>query len=362
MMKLVECVPNISEGRDQGVIDAVTAVIEEVEGVRLLDVDPGADTNRTVITFIGPPEGVAEAAFRVVKRAGELIDMRQHKGAHPRHGSTDVCPFVPVRGVTMEECAEVSETADNKVVPADDLEMEARRWATVLAAKSPVALQIAKSAFYAAADLEYDKAFAYMNEAFARLCTTHDAHEGVKAFCDGLDLAESILGIPEATGSQAIQELFPITEDFSFDLFGLTWSITNHTTSLLMGGLMVFLLFWGAINHHCHDVGLGVQDHDTGIIDCAWFLIRPAIGEGGSQAAAEAPARPGEGPRCERVSCRVGLRRQRGDAHRLTAGPVSGSAGDRRVFRSPRQGGGDTGTSVGSARERPYRALAGRNE
>ena len=115
MKKLVECVPNISEGRDQGVIDAVTSVIEEVEGVRLLDVDPGADTNRTVITFIGPPEGVAEAAFRVVKRAGELIDMRHHKGAHPRHGSTDVCPFVPVRGVTMEECVAIARQVGQRI-------------------------------------------------------------------------------------------------------------------------------------------------------------------------------------------------------------------------------------------------------
>ena len=115
MQKLVECVPNISEGRDQGVIDAVTSVIDEVEGVHLLDVDPGADTNRTVITFIGSPEGVAEAAFRVVKRAGELIDMRHHKGAHPRHGSTDVCPFVPVRGVTMEECAAIARQVGERI-------------------------------------------------------------------------------------------------------------------------------------------------------------------------------------------------------------------------------------------------------
>jgi len=115
MKKLVECVPNISEGRDQGVIDAVTAVIEEVEGVSLLDVDPGADTNRTVITFIGEPEPVAEAAFRVVKRAGELIDMRQQKGAHPRHGSTDVCPFVPVRGVSMEECVALARQVGERI-------------------------------------------------------------------------------------------------------------------------------------------------------------------------------------------------------------------------------------------------------
>ncbi len=115
MNKLVECVPNISEGRDQAVIAAVTAVISEVEGVRLLDVDPGRDTNRTVITFIGPPAGVAEAAFRVVKRAGELIDMRHHKGAHPRHGSTDVCPFVPVRGVTMDECVDLAREVGRRI-------------------------------------------------------------------------------------------------------------------------------------------------------------------------------------------------------------------------------------------------------
>jgi len=108
MHQLVECVPNISEGRDRSVIDAVTAVIEEVDGVRLLDVDPGADTNRTVITFIGPPAGVAEAAFQVIAKAAQLIDMTKHTGAHPRHGATDVCPFVPVSGVTMEDCVELA--------------------------------------------------------------------------------------------------------------------------------------------------------------------------------------------------------------------------------------------------------------
>ncbi len=115
MKKLVECVPNISEGRDQAVIDAVTAVIPEVDGVHLLDVDPGADTNRTVITFIGDPTGVAEAAFRVVKRAAELIDMGKHSGAHPRHGATDVCPFVPVRGVTMDECVEIARQVGRRI-------------------------------------------------------------------------------------------------------------------------------------------------------------------------------------------------------------------------------------------------------
>ena len=108
MQKLVECVPNISEGRDPAIIDAVTSVIEQVDGVKLLDVDPGAETNRTVITFIGPPAGVEEAAFLVVQKASQLIDMSQQSGAHPRHGATDVCPFVPVKGVTMEECVEIA--------------------------------------------------------------------------------------------------------------------------------------------------------------------------------------------------------------------------------------------------------------
>ncbi|RKZ18587.1 glutamate formimidoyltransferase [bacterium] len=115
MKKLVECVPNISEGRDQGVIDAVTAVVGEVAGVHLLDVDPGQETNRTVITFIGDPDAVAEAAFRVVRRAAELIDMSRHSGAHPRHGATDVCPFVPVRGVTMAECVEIARAVGRRI-------------------------------------------------------------------------------------------------------------------------------------------------------------------------------------------------------------------------------------------------------
>jgi glutamate formiminotransferase/formiminotetrahydrofolate cyclodeaminase len=115
MKKLVECVPNISEGRDPAVIEAVTSVIEDVPDVHLLDVDPGADTNRTVITFIGPPDGVAEAAFRVVKRASGLIDMTKHSGAHPRHGATDVCPFVPVRGVTMDECVAIAQAVGRRI-------------------------------------------------------------------------------------------------------------------------------------------------------------------------------------------------------------------------------------------------------
>jgi glutamate formiminotransferase/formiminotetrahydrofolate cyclodeaminase len=107
-MKLVECVPNFSEGRDAAVIEQIASEIRSTEDVKLLDVDPGRDTNRTVVTFIGTPEGVLEAAFKAIAKAASLIDMRAHQGAHARLGATDVCPFVPVSGVTMEECAELA--------------------------------------------------------------------------------------------------------------------------------------------------------------------------------------------------------------------------------------------------------------
>ena len=103
MQKLIECVPNFSEGRDLNVIRQITGAIESAEGVSLLDVDPGASTNRTVVTFVGNPDAAVEAAFRAIKKAAELIDMRKHKGAHPRMGATDVCPFVPVSNVSWEE-------------------------------------------------------------------------------------------------------------------------------------------------------------------------------------------------------------------------------------------------------------------
>ena len=106
MSKLIECVPNFSEGRDRAVIDAIASQAETVEGVKLLDVDPGAATNRTVVTFVGPPEAVVEAAVRCGAKAAELIDMSRHTGEHPRFGAMDVCPLIPVSGVTMEECAE----------------------------------------------------------------------------------------------------------------------------------------------------------------------------------------------------------------------------------------------------------------
>ena len=101
--QLIECVPNFSEGRDMRIIKEITDEIESVEGVRLLDVDPGKDTNRTVVTFVGEPDPVCEAAFRAVRKAAGLIDMTRHTGAHPRMGATDVCPLVPVSGITMEE-------------------------------------------------------------------------------------------------------------------------------------------------------------------------------------------------------------------------------------------------------------------
>ena len=106
--RIVECVPNFSEGRNAETIKQITDVIEASKGVKLLDVDPGEATNRTVVTFVGEPEAVCDAAVAAIKRATELIDMRQHKGAHPRMGACDVCPLIPVSGITLEECAEVA--------------------------------------------------------------------------------------------------------------------------------------------------------------------------------------------------------------------------------------------------------------
>ena len=115
MQKIIECVPNFSEGRNMGLIDKITSEISQTEGVVLLDVDPGKDTNRTVVTFVGSPEGVKEAAFQAIKRASELIDMQQHSGAHPRMGATDVCPLIPVSGVTVEECVALAREIGRRV-------------------------------------------------------------------------------------------------------------------------------------------------------------------------------------------------------------------------------------------------------
>jgi len=113
--KLIECVPNFSEGQNKDIIKLITNEIENVEGVRLLDVDPGYEMNRTVVTFIGNPAGVKEAAFRAIKKASEVIDMRKHKGSHPRMGATDVCPFVPVSGVTEEEVLKIADEVAERV-------------------------------------------------------------------------------------------------------------------------------------------------------------------------------------------------------------------------------------------------------
>ena len=114
-MKLIECVPNFSEGRDAKIIEKITNQIKNVEGVKLLDVDPGMATNRTVVTFVGDPASVVEAAFNAIKTASELIDMSKHSGEHPRMGAADVCPFIPVAGVTMEETVEWSKKLAQKV-------------------------------------------------------------------------------------------------------------------------------------------------------------------------------------------------------------------------------------------------------
>lgn len=108
MKQIIECVPNFSEGRDMSVIKQITDAIESVEGVMLLNVDPGEATNRTVVTFVGEPQAVVEAAFRGAQKAGEVIDMRKHHGAHPRMGATDVLPLIPVSGITLEECAQLA--------------------------------------------------------------------------------------------------------------------------------------------------------------------------------------------------------------------------------------------------------------
>lgn len=115
MPKIVECVPNFSEGRDAGKLKQITSAIEGVSGVQLLNVEPGADTNRTVVTFVGEPDAVLEAAFQGIAKAAQLIDMSTHKGAHPRMGATDVCPFVPVEGVTMADCVALAKRLGERV-------------------------------------------------------------------------------------------------------------------------------------------------------------------------------------------------------------------------------------------------------
>jgi glutamate formiminotransferase/formiminotetrahydrofolate cyclodeaminase len=132
-MKIVECVPNFSEGKNKDTLEAISNAVKSVSGVKLLDVDPGEATNRTVFTFAGDPEAVLEAAFQAIKAGMELIDMRQHKGAHARQGACDVCPFVPVSGITMEECVELANRLGKRV--GEELDIPIYLYAE--AAKSP---------------------------------------------------------------------------------------------------------------------------------------------------------------------------------------------------------------------------------
>jgi len=114
-MKLIECVPNISEGRNLDTINKITDTIKNIPNVHLLDIDPGFDTNRTVITFIGNPDNVIDAAYKLIKKASELIDMSNHKGEHARMGATDVCPLIPINNVSLKECIEYSNKLAEKV-------------------------------------------------------------------------------------------------------------------------------------------------------------------------------------------------------------------------------------------------------
>ena len=114
-MQLIECVPNFSEGRDPNIIKQITDAVEAVEGVRLLNVDPGKSTNRTVVTFVGEPERVIEAAYQAIKKAGEVIDMSKHTGEHPRMGATDVCPLIPISNISMEETADYARRLAERV-------------------------------------------------------------------------------------------------------------------------------------------------------------------------------------------------------------------------------------------------------
>ena len=115
MSVLVECVPNFSEGSDEQILAAIRGAIEQVNGVQVLDIDPGIAANRTVFTFVGEPDSVKEAAFQAIQTAGNLIDMRTHSGEHPRMGATDVCPFVPVQGCTLQDCVGLAQDLAERV-------------------------------------------------------------------------------------------------------------------------------------------------------------------------------------------------------------------------------------------------------
>jgi glutamate formiminotransferase/formiminotetrahydrofolate cyclodeaminase len=146
MQKLIECVPNFSEGRDLDIIRQITAAIESAEGVSLLDVDPGASTNRTVVTFVGSPEAAVEGAFRGIQKAAELIDMRKHKGAHPRMGATDVCPFIPVSNVSWEEAIACANQLGKRV--GDELKIPLYLYEKAAKTKSRSNLSVIRSGEY----------------------------------------------------------------------------------------------------------------------------------------------------------------------------------------------------------------------
>jgi glutamate formiminotransferase/formiminotetrahydrofolate cyclodeaminase len=146
MQKLIECVPNFSEGRDLNVIRQITDAIKSVEGVSLLDVDPGASTNRTVVTFVGSPEAAVEAAFRGIQKAMELIDMRKHKGAHPRMGATDVCPFIPVNNVSWDEAIACAKQLGTRV--GDELNIPAYLYEKAAKDKSRSNLSVIRAGEY----------------------------------------------------------------------------------------------------------------------------------------------------------------------------------------------------------------------
>src|SRR6266404_1272330 len=146
MQRIIECVPNFSEGRDLEVIRRITAAIEAVEGVSLLNVDPGASTNRTVVTFAASPEATVEAAFRGIQKAAELIDMRKHKGAHPRMGATDVCPFIPVSNVSWKEAITCAKQLGKRV--GDELHIPVYLYEKAAGGQSRANLSVIRSGEY----------------------------------------------------------------------------------------------------------------------------------------------------------------------------------------------------------------------
>lgn len=146
MQPIIECVPNFSEGNDMNIIKQITDEIESVEGVRLLNVDPGKATNRTVVTFVGSPEPVIEAAFKAIKKAGELIDMSKHKGEHPRMGATDVCPLIPIANITMEETAKYAQQLAKKV--GEELSLPVYLYEAAQADKSRSNLSVIRAGEY----------------------------------------------------------------------------------------------------------------------------------------------------------------------------------------------------------------------